>query len=78
VLAFEGGGVDDLAPLFGSALTVVPRGISQLASALTEWAQEGARAQSIEEHRAALEMLRERFTAAAAGPRWRAVLDCVS
>jgi glycosyltransferase involved in cell wall biosynthesis len=78
VLAFEGGGVDDLAPLFDSALTVVPRGISQLASALTEWAQEGARAQSIEEHRAALATLRERFTAAAAKPRWRAVLDRVS
>jgi len=77
VIAFPGGGVDDLVPLFPRALTLVPRGVPQLAEALSEWAHDGARPQDADEHRAVLVTLRERFVAAAAAPRWHAVLDRV-
>ncbi len=75
VLAFPGGGVDDLAPLFPEAVTVVPRDVAALAEALSDWARSGARPLDAAEHSRALETVRRRFTGHAAAPRWRRVLE---
>ena len=74
VLAFPGGGVDDLAPLFEGALTVVPRDVGALADALAGWERAGATPLAPDEHARALETLDARFTAKAAAPRWQRLL----
>jgi len=78
VLAFPGGGVDDLAPLFGGALEVVERDPRALSAALARWSDEGSAAQASAERERVLATLRARFTAEAAAPCWREVLERVS
>ena len=75
VIAFPGGGVDDLAPAFPEALEVVDRGLESLASALERWWSAGGEAQPPALHAATLATLRERFTAAAVAPRWERILE---
>ena len=74
VVAFPGGGIDDLAPLFGDALTVVDRDAAALAEVLRLWWLEGGRPQAPETHRRVLERLRDRFSAAAARPHWQQLI----
>jgi glycosyltransferase involved in cell wall biosynthesis len=75
VLAFPGGGVDDLAPAFPGALHVVDRGLDGLSAGLERWWREGGGGQPPELYERTLATLRERFSADAAAPRWREVVD---
>lgn len=74
VIAFPGGGMDDLAPLFPKSLTLVRRGAEPLAEALAGWWDAGGRPQSTSEFAAAAETLNEQFSSRAAVERWRQVL----
>jgi glycosyltransferase involved in cell wall biosynthesis len=74
VLAFPGGGPDDLAEPFGHALDVVPRSAGGLAGGLRAWWEAGGGAQSAAEHARTLELLRSGWSYEATRPRWDAVL----
>ena len=78
VIAFPGGGVDDLAPLFPASVEVVPRERDALAAALARWWREGAKPQSADEHDAVLETLHQHFSVEAVAPRWAAVIERLS
>jgi glycosyltransferase involved in cell wall biosynthesis len=75
VIAFPGGGVDDLAPLFPGSIGVVSRDRGALAAALACWWSEGGPAQSEHRRPQVLETLRARFTATAAAPQWRRIVE---
>ena len=75
VLAFGGGGVDDLAPRFPGALQVVERGLEPLATALRDWWQNGCRAQSPAEWTASLAVLETDYTSNAASGKWEELLQ---
>ena len=77
VLAFPGGGVDDLAPRFPWAIRVVPRDEEALAAALREWADAGEPAQSQADHERSLAVLREHYSARAVAPLWERILERV-
>jgi glycosyltransferase involved in cell wall biosynthesis len=78
VIAFEGGGVDDLAPLFPGAIEVVPRNTGALADALRAWWLGGGEPLSVDEHARVRATLAERFTAKAVAPRWQRIIDGVA
>ena len=75
VLAFDGGGVDDLAPLFDRTLTAVDRGTAPLADGLARWWAEGGGGQQAAERLRVRATLRERFSEAAAAARWARILE---
>jgi glycosyltransferase involved in cell wall biosynthesis len=75
VIAFPGGGIDDLAPAFHGALEVVDRSLDGLAGALARWWSAGGPAQDAAVHAATRETLRQRFSATAVAPRWKLMLD---
>lgn len=75
VIAFPGGGVDDLAPHFRGVLEVVDRGLDPLARALRRWWAAGGTAQDRDQRSRVLATLGERFSAAAAAPRWERLLE---
>jgi len=74
VIAFPGGGIDDLAPRFPGVLEVVPRGVEPLANALRRWHHAGGPAQSSVEQRQTRDKIAADFTAPAARERWRDLL----
>jgi glycosyltransferase involved in cell wall biosynthesis len=75
VIAFPGGGVDDLAPAFPEAVEVVDRSLDALAASFERWWSAGGEAQPPEVHTATLATLRERFTAGGVAPVWERILD---
>lgn len=78
VMAFEGGGPTDLAPLFDGALTVLPRSVDALAEGLRAWARDGADGQTAEQAEATATVLHERFSRERAREDWRRVLASVT
>jgi glycosyltransferase involved in cell wall biosynthesis len=74
VLAFPGGGPDDLAVPFAHALTVVPRTAQDLAVGLGAWWDAGGGAQTADEAVRTLTLLAEGWSARATLPRWDALL----
>ncbi len=78
VLAFPGGGIDDLAPRFGDPLMVVPRTVADLARGLGDWFASGGGGQSRRELSHTDDVIARHYTAEAAAPRWQAVLDRVA
>jgi glycosyltransferase involved in cell wall biosynthesis len=74
VLAFPGGGPDDLVEPFAHALTVVPRTSQDLAGGLRRWWDAGAMAQSPDEVVRTLRELRAGWSEEATVPRWDALL----
>lgn len=78
VIAFEGGGPDDLAAAFPDSLRLVKRDTSALAAAIKTWRNEGCQSQSAEQHKATLEVLRTRFSPAAAQSSWASILAAIA
>jgi len=75
VIAFPGGGVDDLAPLFPGVLRVVPRDTRALADALADWAATGAPAQTPAQFAISTRTIKEHFTTESAMERWRTIME---
>lgn len=78
VIAFPGGGADDVAPIFEGAMEVVSRDTDELARALRRWWDAGGAPQSPEEHQRTRAGLREHFSAEAAAPRWREIVSTLA
>lgn len=78
VMAFPGGGPDDLAPLFPAALDVIPRDTVSLAEAMRRWWQAGGHPQSPETHRRTTSLLREMFSAESGRAGWQEITDRVT
>jgi glycosyltransferase involved in cell wall biosynthesis len=74
VLAFPGGGPDDLAGPFAHALSVVPRSAEDLGAGLQRWWRDGGTAQGTEEAVRTLTLLRDGWSHSATLPRWDALL----
>lgn len=78
VIATAGGGPSDLAPLFPHALELCSRSPFDLAERLGTWAQNGAAGQSARELDQSHATIEEWFSPAAAGARWREILDQIA
>lgn len=74
VVAFPGGGPDDLAEPFAHALSVVPRSAEDLGVGLQRWWRDGGTAQSPDEMVRTLTLLRDGWSHSATLPRWDALL----
>lgn len=74
IIAFEGGGPDDLASAFPGVVRTVRRDVSSLAEALAGWWDAGGHSQTSSQHHATLEMLHERFSPTGAQTSWRRIL----
>jgi glycosyltransferase involved in cell wall biosynthesis len=78
VIAFPGGGVDDIAPHFPDSVQVVQRSRGALAEALRQWWLEGGEAQTEEELARSRETIRREFTQDAVTPRWERLIEVAS
>jgi glycosyltransferase involved in cell wall biosynthesis len=75
VMAFPGGGPDDLAPLFPAALDVVPRGTRPLAEAMRRWWRSGGRAQSSQTHDRSAATIRGMLSEEVMRAQWSDLVD---
>lgn len=75
VLAFPGGGPDDLVTDFPGRLTLVPRSQDALAAALRRWWSAGGRPQTPEELSRTTATLVDRYSASRASERMKAIID---
>ncbi|MDO9354314.1 MAG: hypothetical protein Q7T55_11500, partial [Solirubrobacteraceae bacterium] len=73
VLAFEGGGPDDLARSFPKAVQTVSREPGSLAEALNAWHERGARP-TVEHSGQVRNMLESTYSEAPAADRWERLL----
>lgn len=77
VIAFPGGGPDDLALPFAHALTVTPRSERLLSAALLNWTARGGRGQTEPEVELSHRLVTERWSPASASTAWERVIHAV-
>lgn len=75
VIAFDGGGPADMARNFPGIIELLPRDMSRLAGALTEWWSTGGPALSPEESAHARLTLESHYSPEAGAASWQAVID---
>jgi glycosyltransferase involved in cell wall biosynthesis len=75
VLATRGGGPDDLAPMFGPAMTLMSPELESVAHALKRWVKDDARGQTRAEFNSVQATIRDQFAPRAGAERWGVVLE---
>lgn len=77
VMAFPGGGPDDMAANFPGTIELVPRWTRSLADALAAWWANGGGGQTDEQHARSLATIEERYSERSAARAWRELLASV-